>query len=292
MRRSSICALACASTLLAACGGALQSASLRGSFPPTASASISPSDALAPSLLPSTSPGLRLTGFGFNDILRVEVNHLAARIGPYTFMPLTKGWTWNGSGYDLIGDVRLNAGDFVSVELGPVMIGDTTWYRVWPAEGGFLHHSTVAWNANSPMDGSTNPAWVAAAVGPDTYVSLHEAYEYDRSTTGLPPALVVSGAGDYLSEPLENHDLIGLQWIFLIDDQTAPCDFTVTLEPTVSGASLKAVDKSLTGASESGAMSLGAGDGKPVAGEGFDPFRVRVQSGCEWSILLEWMAHD
>jgi hypothetical protein len=207
-------------------------------------------------------------------------------------VPLMTGWTWNGSGYDSIGDVRLNSGDFVSVELGPVMIGDTTWYRVWPAEGGLLHHSSVSWNANGTMDGSTHPAWVAAAVGPDVYLTLHEAYEFDRSVTGLPPALHVSGTGDYVSEPLENHDLLGLQWIFLIDDQLAPCAFTVTLEPAAGGSGVVAVDASTIGAYEIGAVGLGTGDRTPVVGQKFEPFQVRVASGCEWSVLLEWLAHD
>lgn len=294
MRRVLIAMAACTSVLLIACS----SAALSGSPTATPTSTVEPSPSSSPSIAPTASPpqatasGDVLAGFALNDILRVEVNGLAVRVQPYTDMLLTTGWTWNGSGYESIGDVRLNAGDFVSVELGPVMIGDTTWYRVSPAEGGLLHHGTVIWNSKNPMDGGTYPAWVAASVGPDIYLTLHEAYEYDRSVVGLPPSLLVSGTGDYVSEPLENHDLIGLEWIFLIDDQSAPCDFTVTLEPAAGGTGVVVVDESLMGALEEGAVGLGTGDRKPVVGEGFEPFLVRVASGCEWSILLEWMAHD
>jgi hypothetical protein len=113
-----------------------------------------------------------LEGFAWNDILRVEVNRLAVRTAPYTDMPLATGWVWNGNEYTPIGELRLGAGDFVSVDLGPLEIGDITWYRVWPAEGGQLNYSTVNWDGKN-NGGDTNEAgWVAAAAGSEIYMTL------------------------------------------------------------------------------------------------------------------------
>jgi hypothetical protein len=292
MRRITIATVAGASLLLMACGGGQN---------PSASPSATPGDSVeqSASSLPSDQPsasssvaattGELLEGFHLDDILRVEVNGLAARTGPYTNMPLTTGWTWNGSGYDSIGDVRLNVGDFVSVELGPVKIGDTTWYRVWPAEAGVLHYSTVIWNANGVVDGH-RPAWVAAAVGTDVYLTLHEASHPEPWMSGLP--LLVAGTGNYISGPLQSTDLFTLDWVYLIDDQLAPCDFRVALGAVGGGEEVVAVDASTTGAFEEGGVGLGKADGTPVAGEGVDPFELRVASGCEWTLRLEPQPHD
>lgn len=295
MRPIILAAVACAAVLLAACRGG-QAASASPTVAPTDS--VEQSSSSSPSDQPSASPsenapsGEVFEGFGLDDILRVEVNSLAVRVKPYTDLPLATGSTFDGTKWNTIGPLRLNAGDYVSVELGPVKIGDTTWYRVWPAEGGRLHFSTVNWDTNGVIDGATEPAWVAAAVGADVYLTLHKAFEFDRSLTGLPPTVLVSGIGNYVSEPLENHDLLGLGWVYLIDDQLAPCGFRVTLEPVAGGAGVVAVDSSTTGAFEAGSVGLGTGDRTPVVGEEFEPFLLRVHSDCEWSLRLDWEAHD
>jgi len=295
MRRITMATVAGASLLLIACrAGQDHSTSPPGT--PTSSveqrSSFSPSD--EPSALRSAeaTAGEVLEGFHEDDILRVEVNSLAVRVAPYIDQSLATGATFDGTTWNPIGPVRLNTGDYVSVELGPVTIGDTTWYRVWPAEGGRLHYSFTSWHTDGTVDGSTQPAWVAAAVGSDAYLTLYEAFEFDRSLTGLPPTLQKSGIGDYVSGPLENHDLLGLEWIYLIDGQPAPCGFRVTLEPAGGGADLEAVDRSTSSGFEIGYASLGAGDFTPVVGVESEPFLVRVTSECEWSLRLEWLAHD
>jgi hypothetical protein len=80
--------------------------------------------------------------------------------------------------------------------------------------------------------------------------------------------------------------------VYLIDDQPAPCRFAVTLEPVAGGTGLVAVNSSTIGAFEAGGAGLGAGDRTPVVGEDFEPFLLRVDSDCEWSLRFEWFAHD
>ena len=287
MRRTSVVAAVCTSVLLLAC----ESVASPSSQSPTPAPSAISSPTMEPTLTPSTSEttasGEILNGFGLNDILRVDVNRLAVRVAPYTDMPLATGWTLDGTS---TGDVRLNIGDFVSVDLGPVKIGDTTWYRVWPAEGGQLMYSTVWWDTKDNGANPVEPGWIAAAVGPDVYLTLHEAFHAEPWLSSLP--LLASGTGDYDSGPLEGFDLFQLRWIYLIDDQIAPCDFRVALEPVAGGEEVVAVETSTLGAFEEGSVGLGNGDRTPVVGEGFEPFKLRVATGCEWSLLLEPQAHD
>lgn len=170
------------------------------------------------------------------------------------------------------------------MELGPIQIGDTTWYRVWPAEGGELNYSTVWWDTQDNGANPVEPGWVAAAVGSDVYLTLHEAFDPDPAATGLPPTLLVSGIGDYVSPSQDGFDLFGLAWAYLIDEQLAPCDFTVSLEPVGGGEGVVAVDSSTIGAFEEGFAS--------VEREGFEPYKVIVSSDCEWSLRLEPFGHD
>jgi hypothetical protein len=285
MRRVPVAIAACAPLLLVACAAGQ-----------TSTASVEQNALLSPSYQPSASPsfaaptGELLTGFALDDILRVEVNDLAVRVKPYTDQPLATGSTFDGAKWNLIGPLRLDAGDYVSVELGPVMIGDTTWYRVWPAEGGRLHYSTINWDTNNLIDGAMEPAWVAASVGTDVYLTLHEASQPEPWLSGLP--LLAAGAGNYVSGPLQSTDLFTLDWVYLIDDQLAPCDFRVTLAAVGGSAEVVAVDSSTIGAFEEGSGGLGNADGTPVAGEGVDPFELRMQSGCEWTLRLEPQPHD
>jgi hypothetical protein len=267
---------ACSSMLLVACTAVAPRTNPPASVEPTESLAPSPARSASPS--PGTPIGDVLEGFGWNDILSVEVNDLAVRRAPYTSMPLATGHTLDGAS---IGEVRLDAGDYVSVDLGPVQIGDTTWYRVWPAEGGQLHYSTVSWDTQN--NGAIGPGWVAASVGPNIYLALHQAFESDPGATGLPHTLMVSGTGDYLSAPQDGFDYFGLYWVYLIDDQGAPCDFVVTVGPVGDGQGVVAVSKSLEGAFE---------EGQTTVNRDFAPYQLAVASGCEWSLRLEQFGHD
>ena len=289
MRRMTMATVAGVSLLLMACQGGQNPSASPSATPGDSvqqSASSSPSD--QPSPPPST--GEALEGFHLDDVLRVEVNSLAVRVKPYTTEPLATGSRFDGTKLNVIGSVRLNVGDYVSVELGPVKIGDTTWYRVWPAEDGRLHYSTVSWDTNGQVDDGIEPAWVAASVGTDVYLTLHEAAHPEPWMSGLP--LLVSGSGNYVSGPLQSTDLFTLDWVYLIDDQLAPCGFRVTLGAIGGAEGVVVVDESTIGAFEDGSVRLGNADGTPVAGEGVDPFELRVASGCEWTLRLEPQPHD
>lgn len=291
MRRMTLATMAGASLLLIAC---------RGGQDPAASPAAAPSDSVeetasSPSDQPASPSAAATTselleGYALDDVLRVEVNRLAVRVKPYTDQPLATASTFDGAKWNAIGPLRLNVGDYVSVELGPIKIGDTTWYRVFPAEGGRLHYSTVNWDTNGTIDGAIEPAWVAASVGEEVYLILQEAAQPVPWLSGLP--LLVSGSGNYVSGPLQSTDLFSLNWVYLIDDQLAPCDFRVALAAVAGGEEVVAVDTSTTGAFEQGGVGLGKGDGRPVAGEGVDPFELRVASGCEWTLKLEPQPHD
>jgi hypothetical protein len=234
--------------------------------------------------------GKVLDGFHLGDILRVDVNSLAVRVKPYTTEPLATGLRFDGTRLNPIGPVRLNVGDYVSVELGPVKIGDTTWYRVWPAAGGSAAYSLTSWDTNGVYDDGNGPAWVAASVGSDVYLTLHEAAHPEPWMSGLP--LLAAGAGNYVSGPLQSTDLFTLDWAYLIDDQLAPCEFRITLGPVGGAGGVLVVDESTIVAFEEGNRGLGDANGTWVAGKGVDPFELRVVSGCEWTLRLEPQPHD
>ena len=217
-----------------------------------------------------------------SDVLRVEVNALAVRRTPDVLSPLATGYRLSDG--TSIGEVRLNEGDFVSVDLGPLQIGETTWYRVWPAQGGQLHYSTIQWDTQDNGANPVEPGWVAASVGADEYLSLHEAFEPDPQSAGSGVSLLVSGMGDYLSEPQDGFDLLMIYWAHQIDEQDGPCDFTVTLITVGAAAGPAEVDRSLIGSFEEGQVQ--------VQRESFEPYQVAVSSGCEWSVHVEPLHHD
>jgi hypothetical protein len=275
--------------LLAGCASndpatsASPSSEASGSASPSTS-SAPPSTAAPPSVAEPT--GELLEGYGLFDLLQAEVDALAVRVAPDTQAPLATGYRlFDGTS---IGDVRLNTGDYVTVDLGPLQLGETTWYRVWPAEGGRPGYSTILWDTQNNGANPVEPGWVAASVGSDEYLSLyHEAPEFDPVAAGLPAPLLISGIGDYLSGPQDGFDLFALYWAHAIDEQVAPCDLTVTMVAVNGGASFAPVDVSLTGAFDEGQEHINFASHGPIG-----PYQVSVSSGCEWSLHLEALGHD
>jgi hypothetical protein len=277
------------------------SATLAATFTPSASGTTaggttapSPSPTAEPTAIaPPTPDSSVIAGFGFSDILRVEVNGLAVRVSPALGSPLAQG-------IERTGDVRLDAGDYVSVELGPLAIEDVVWYLVWPAEDARLNYSTAWWDTNGddPL-GGVNPGWVAASVGEDQYLTLYletDPSEYASWPAGGPTTLMVSGTGDYVSEPQVQHDLFDFDWAAAVNDGLAPCSFSVTLlpedgaEPVVaSEASIADVDQG----SVSGPEGLIHTPWGASAGTTGGPlFTVSVRSGCAWTLKLAPLPHD
>ena len=261
---------------------------------PSATPASTASPTAEPSVTPPATPGSSVvTGFGFSDILQVEVNGLAVRVSPTLSSPLAQG-------IERAGDVRLNAGDYVSVELGPLAIGDVVWYRVWPAEDARLHYSTLWWDTNGddPV-GGVNPGWVASLVGEDQYLTLYrptDPSEYESWSAGGPMTLMVSGTGDYVSEPHVQHDLFDFDWAAAVDDQSAPCSFSVTLLPENGAEPVIAIETSIADVEqgpESGTAGLVETPWAASAGHPGDPlFTVSVRSSCAWTLKLAPLPHD
>lgn len=254
---------------------------------PSPTAMPPPSSTPLPDELERPDTPSTLGAFGYEDILRVEVDGLAVRIAPFSHMPLATGWE---DGTRNIGEVRLSAGDYVSVDLGPLQIGETTWYRVWPAENAQLHYSTLWWDTKNDGANPVEPGWVAAAVGDDAYLSLHAHTAREPWLDGLP--LLLSGTGDYESDAFEGFDLYSIDWAYVIDEQLAPCDLTASIANIDGSESMVVVDSSTIGAYQEGADGIGAGDRAPVVGTDFVSLVLRISSGCEWTLRLEALPHD
>jgi hypothetical protein len=241
------------------------------SHAPTATATTQPSD-----------PAL-FTGFQYSDIVRVEVNGLAVRHEPSLTSPLVQGIRVVGvPAPEPIGEVRLNPGDFVSVHLGPLPIGDIVWYLVRPAEDGRLGYSTISWEG-----------WAAASVGQDQYWTLHRRpapEEYESWPPGGPHTFMVAGTGDYDSGPQPRHDLFVLTWAIAADDHPAPCAFSVSLVPENDATGVVVVETS-TSDVEQGPTFPSTPWG-PSAGGSWDSFTVSIRSGCTWAMTLWPGAHD
>ena len=193
------------------------------------------------------------------------------------------------------GDVRINAGYFVSVHLGPLRNGDTVWYLVWPAEDARFHYNTgIWWDSNGDFDtvGGVDPGWVAASVGDDQYLTQYRQAEPTGIGEGF---LMLSGTGDYESGPLPRYDLWGFNWAVAANDHPSPCAFAVTLVPEEGAEPFVAVKTStidveqgpVTGPRSQIGMPWG-----PSAGGSWDAFTVSISSGCTWTVGLWLHGHD
>lgn len=257
--------------------------------PVAPSSSAGPSTSSAPSTEASATPpttdasptpaGPPSERFAFNQLLEVTTDGLAVRRGPTTSAELAFGAPWDPNTGDWVGTtqaVRLAAGYQVLVLLGPVTRDGFDWYEVRNVEGPGTEAEVVQWDTNG--DGSyADSGWIAVGDGSATFV------EPVAASDGAPSPLVFAAgsSGTFLSDPFEASGDIGGTWV-LVTDELAPCDFTVTLEP--SGEQLAAA--SLIGVYEYGSL----GSTGLAAGE----YRLRVIAGveshpdaaCNWSLAL------
>lgn len=275
---------ALALALLAACAGQSPSPSASIVASTEASPSDTPEATASPEPSASTTEGAILDGFDYTAILRIEADDLAVRVAPFTSSAIATAYR-DG---EEIGEARLNAGDYVSVELGPLQIGESTWYRVYPSDGELMS-SPISWDTHNDGPNPIEPGWIATAQGSDEYASLF-AEAQESEFEGLP--LLISGSGDYESPQFEGFDLYLLTWAYAIDDTDAPCDFEVELGLADGDESVTVAESSLIGAFEEGVSPIGAGDRNPIVGNDFEPLVLEVRSGCEWTIRLEAQPHD
>ena len=261
-----------------------------GASAPPAEGSSEPSAEASSSASPEASaPSAILPEYSYQDILQIEVDRLPVYVAPLSRMPLATAWR---DGTTEVGDVRLDSGTFVSVDLGPLQIGETTWYRVRPAENGQLDVSNMVWDTKFDGPNGVEPGWIEAAVGDEERVSLFEEAVHQPFLEGLP--LLASATGDLETDTFEAYDKYLIQWAYAsVDEQPAHCGFYVALLNPDRSASLVVLDQGRAGvgAFHEGIAEIGAGDGVPVVGEDFGSLFLLVASGCTWSIRLEGEPH-
>lgn len=258
--------------------------------PPTLSPTRSPG--VGPTAVPASSGTVTTTGFHFDDILRIQIDKLAVRTAPTKTARLAHQYLILGTTASDLGEVRLNTGDFVKVQLGPLQVGTITWYLVWPAAGASLDDQTTNWYDQAPLAGQPVPAWIATGVGSAKYVTLERRPTTAEIAAVDAPGLVVAGTGNYVSAPMPRHDAFLLYWAATITGTETTCPFKVQLVPDDADFDpLTAVDTSTT--SVKAAPVAGAALPWTVAGSStWTTFALEVTSSCRWAVRLVRLEHD
>jgi hypothetical protein len=252
---------------------------------PSAAPTVAPTDA--------PSPGTVITdGFHFDDILKIQVNRLAVRTAPTKTARLVHQYLILGTTASDLGEVRLNKGNFVKVQLGPLQVGSITWYLVWPAANAKLDDQTTNWYDQAPMAGSPVPAWIATAVGSTKYVTLERRPTAAQIKAVEDPGLVAAGTGNYTSPPMPRHDAFQLYWAITSPGAGAECPFKVSLVP--DDADFTGLDIVATSTSSVKVSPLnGAAEPWPEAGiSSWSTFTLEITSTCRWAIRLIRLEHD
>jgi hypothetical protein len=302
-----VCALA-----VVGCGPGIVSTATFGPTQPGSSAGESAAATPGLSILPTAAPtgaptvGPTATpvpitphlnaGFQYSDILRVRVNALAVRKQPKRTASLLHEWDVLADPAPVDrGEVRLNKGDFVSVHLGPLPIGDTVWYQVWEAEDGHLHDSDYGWYAKPPFDGSLVPGWSAVAVGANSYMTLERHPSLEEIESFLPLGVNLAGFGSWSSDPQPRHDGFLFDWAAAAPIQGTACTFAVRLVPEGGAAPpfLAAPSVSLTGVKVAplGGTFIDT-SWLPAPDGSWEQFRLVVDSTCNWAVRLTPLHHD
>jgi hypothetical protein len=261
--------------------------SLEPSFAPTAEPTA------APTAVPAVPPHLN-PGFRYMDLLKVTVNKLAVRKQPLRSADLLHAYDifHEPSPADL-GAVRLNTGDYVSMHLGPVPVGDTTWYLVWGAEAGAFH--TSDWYPEPPFDGSLSPGWVASNVAGKDYMTLDRHATMEEIDGFLPLGVNAAGFGSWESDPQPRHDGFLLDWAAAAPTQGTACKLTIRLVPEDPAAAPFVARSTISTSTVKVSTITGKAISAPwlPAPEGsWDEFRVVVDSTCNWALRLTPLHHD
>ena len=242
----------------------------------------SPTPRGAPS--PASSPTGTST-FQYADVLSVQAESVAVRVAPSTSSRSMLAFREGQS----VADAQLHRGDFVSVLMGPLPVGNDVWYLVRPAEDGRIGYSLTSWRP-SGADGGTYPGWVTASAGTDHHFALSRRPAADEV---LPegPTLVAHGDADFVSPPMPRHDLFKLNWA--VAATTSACDFSLRLV-TEDGPEPVLAASVTTDTIAQGPLS---GPGGLVftewAMEGeWSRIAAEVTSSCPWTFALESLGHD
>jgi|GEM_PF-3544776 hypothetical protein len=257
-----------------------------------------------PTLSPTKTPGVGSTevppspgtvttnGFHFDDILKIQIDKLAVRTAPTKTARLVHQYLILGTTASDLGEVRLNTGNFVKVQLGPLQVGNITWYLVWPAAGATLDDQTTNWYDQAPLAGQPVPAWIATAVGSTKYVTLERRPTTAEIEAVDAPGLVIAGTGNYVSAPMPRHDAFLFYWAATITGTATTCPFKVQLVPDDADFEpLTALDTSTT--SVKAAPVAGSALPWAVAGSStWVNFTLEITSSCRWAIRLVRLEHD
>ncbi|HUG29627.1 MAG TPA: hypothetical protein VMQ65_03815 [Candidatus Limnocylindria bacterium] len=233
-------------------------------------------------------------GAHYGDILKVEVNRLAVRAQPKRTAALVHAYELGGPAPIDHGLVRLNSGDFVSVHLGPVQVGSTVWYLVYPSLDGDFHTSPITWYTQHPSEGSPGPGWMAASVGDDVYATLVREPSDGELVAFEPIGLNAAGTGPYVSPPQPRHDGWSFTWAAASPRSGDPCTVHVQLVPADAAVEpVTAIQTTTSG------VKVSARGGKfltapwlPAPAGSWDTFTVQVSGSCRWAIRLTPLHHD
>jgi hypothetical protein len=261
-----------------------------GSEAPSAATTLEPSAApTAPpaSLLPSET-------FVHGDILKVQVDNLAARKTPDRSSALVHLWDTSGESPVDKGAVRLDKGALVSVGIGPLRAGNIVWYLVWPAPGGKLGGGASDWYTGNPADVSSGPAWVAASLDANIYMVLQRRPDAAELSASEPPGPSGAGTGPFESAPQPRHDAFLLDWAAAAPDQGSPCTFRMSLVPADAGVPpKKPVDTSTSAAKTSSLAGLAvSAPWLPIPDGSWATFTVKITGSCNWAYRLTRLDHD
>ena len=289
---------------MSACGGQSQgspgptgattmpSVTATDASPSPTGGSASPAASSAAPATPAATPILN-PGFQHGDILKIQVNSLAARIVPKRSAALVHAYDITGPAPVDGGTVRLDKGDFVSVELGPVPVGDTVWYLVWPASGAKLHAGGLQWYTTPPVAGSPVPAWVAGSVGSDVYMKLERRPDPSELDPFGGPGVVAAGRGNFVSAPQPRHDVFQLGWAAATPSSGTECTFKVELVPSDADFDAKLGIQTTTTTvkvSPLGGSGVSA-PWLPAPAGSWETFTVNVTGTCNWAFRLVRLEH-
>src|SRR5262245_21307785 len=303
MRRFCAITLVVTALSIAACStaGGVASPSAHPSTEPSqvtaASERVLPSPSVAtarPTPLPSSSPPSSLAPISgprylLYDMLRVAADDVPVREAPSNESPLLQAWR----GADSVGDAHVHAGEYVSVELGPLIVDGETWYLVRPAEDGQLFYSTTSWR-RATDDGGSNAGWVVTASPAGQRLVLDRRLDPNE---GRPdgPTLVPSETGDYVSPPQPRHDLFSILWAIAPDEGT--CRFDARIVPTdgpdpVVVANVTTDRVAASPLSGPGTMVSTPWTRSANGSGGWEAYTLRVASDCPWTLSLWPVPHD
>jgi hypothetical protein len=180
------------------------------------------------------------------------------------------------------------------VALGPVRVGTIVWYLVWPSPAGKVSDGTSDWYTGNPADVSSGPAWVAASLEAEVYMTLERRPDAAEIEQTIAIGAHAAGTGPFESAPQLRHDAFLLDWAAAAPEQGTSCSVRISLVPADSTIPpKKPVDTSTSTVKVSALLGdtvtapwLPAPDGS------WKTFTVKIAGTCGWAFRLVRLEHD